>query len=567
MLRRNIRSVFVLGILVGFNLLILPAARALSEDPSDFPDWFHAFESPVFGPSKSLSESKKEQLLVVRWLSELSDFSYDPGLKDDDVPGECRLKTFKMMRLAVNQTFSTPDYLKACEEHITTGSTSVLGNMYRTLKIHYPLDDNPYVKKIVINLPGNVKLPGLIAMKDTVHPRPWVILRAGIFGNSVDLVAERFLFIQLFEQGPFNILFLDSSTSPETIRLNDRQAVGGLDEGLQTYQVAERLKSPDEPLHRLVTDVHLLAISLGGHGLMMTMMLDQLNTPIIKSAVALCPLLQMGKTFERHEKETGYGMILNFWAWKRLAPLREKVAGISIGNALHDAFQYVRYAYKGPLSMESRLKWPEGLDLKNFDRANDLFPHLQLIKKPIRVLASQKDLLVPFDLNTGALLEEQKKGELKNFEIATLKESYHCTLPGPYAWDEISDLILAQFTGLDESLKRDFVMHEEDLPSTGNSGPISTRLQFHLKAGDSELEVRVGDGSVRIPIDNLGWATVGRVRSDAEALLLIRWARHNIELVAGEEGRLKLRWRIPTPLLETADVSATVWRHLERMSD
>src|SRR5205085_1851106 len=106
----------------------------------------------------------------------------------------------------------------------------------RSLMISLPIEEHPFLRRVFLKLPNGFKLPGLLALKDTTARRPLIVFRAGIFGNSLDVMGERFLLIQIFEQSGFNVLMLDSLVSPEAIEMNTMYTAGGFDEGLQNYQ-------------------------------------------------------------------------------------------------------------------------------------------------------------------------------------------------------------------------------------------------------------------------------------------------------------------------------------------
>lgn len=523
------------------------------QDPLKASDWIKAFESPFMTMN---DQARSEQLTVLRWIYESPWLTFDAGLDKERIPDACQFRNFVALRAqgaaaagSADLGALTTQYLAQCETEIANGPKDLLRNLYRTLFIRFAVENNPYVRRVVFHLPNGYRQPGLIALKDDRHRRPWLILRAGILGNSVDVQAERFVLLQLFEQGPFNVIFLDSMTSAETIKLNEKLSVGGLDEGLQNYQIARQLRDPAEPLSRLVGDIHLMAISMGGHGLFMSMILNEVNPPLFKSAVGLCPMVQFRETFSGHERSPWSFWGMNLYASFRMSPLMKRIPGIRRSWFLPDAFAWVRDHYQGPLTDDGQVQFPEGFPKTDFMKGNEILPYVPLIRTPVSVFATVKDDLVPYAINTGVLLQLPERNPA--VQIHPLQESFHCSFPGAYSWSQMGDLLKAQFFGAEplEDLEG-FARQTRPLPASLAGQAIDADLDFELQDQDRFLKARVRatDGaemSVDIPIDDLGWGTIGRVRNETEARTLTRWANANIHLITTDEGHLALTWPVP----------------------
>ncbi|MBX3018683.1 MAG: hypothetical protein KF767_12390 [Bdellovibrionaceae bacterium] len=505
-------------------------------------------------------KASSEQLKVLRWIYESPWLTFDAGLDDEKISAACEFRNFEAIYGAHGAAETaaggqalvdlTADYLAKCEKEIATGPKDLARNLYRTLFIRFAVENNPYFRRVIFNLPNGYRQPGLIALKDDKHRRPWLILRAGILGNSVDIQAERFILLQLFEQGPFNVIFLDSMTSAETIKLNEKLSVGGLDEGLQNYQIARRLKDPAEPLSRLVGDIHLMALSMGGHGLFMAMILNELNPPVFKSAVGLCPMVQFQETFSGHERSPLSFLGMNLYASFRMSPLMKRIPNIRRSWFLPDAFAYVRDGYQGPLTDDGSVKFPEGLPKADFLRGNVLLPYIKTIRHPVSVFATKKDDLVPFAINTGMLMELPEKNP--DVRIYPLEESFHCSFPGAYSWAQMGELLKAQFFGARslESGVPGFRRQTWPVPQLESGQVVNAKVKFELRDQDQFLTAKIttAEGTevaTQIPIDALAWGTIGRVRNETEARTLARWAQQNIHLSATEDGHLALAWPVP----------------------
>ena len=457
--------------------------------------------------------------------------SYDVGLKSSDlVRKDCHWESFKAENLNLSLKDLTLSYLEKCEEALRLPTWGWPESYYRTMFIRIKVSEHPYMRKVFLRLPNGYQQPGLLALKDTQVRRPLIIFRAGVFGNSIDIQAERHLIMQLFEQAPFNLLFLDSLTSPETVMWNQKYSVGGLDEGLQNYQIARQLLNPDEPLSRLISGIHLLGVSMGGHSLVMSLVLNQFNPKVFKSAMAFCPLIEFKKTFDQHRSTyVGY-FFMNFWAYFRLGNLRDRIPNLSLTRFLTDTFKSISENYQGPLTDDGQVQFPNLPDfsIKNFDQGNDLSRMIPMIQDPVTVFSTQADSLVPFDINFASL-KAQAEGK-PNFNLIELPKGYHCTFPGSYDWDQFSAMVRDQFLLQEKSLSDRHEKMTISLASTTDEIPENAELQFSTSVGSNhilvQLKNRIGEIlSSRVPIEQLDWATAKWVRTETESRALLRWAR------------------------------------------
>lgn len=461
---------------------------------------------------------------------------YDAGLvANDHVPVDCRWERFKHDHRDLEISVLTSKYLESCESQIRSQSWGWWEDYYRTMFVRLKISEHPYLRRVFLRLPNGYQQPALLALKDTTTRRPLIIFRAGIFGNSVDIQAERHLIMQLFEQGPFNLLFLDSATSPETVRWNTVNTAGGLDEGLQNYQIAERLLRPSEPLSKLIDGIHLLGISMGGHSLWMTLALNQVNKPLFKSAVAFCPLVQFEKTFLEHQSHPVDFFLMNFWAYMRLAALRDRWPGLSVGNFLMDAFHILARSYKGPITDDGKVLFPlvEGFRKDDYFSGNNLLPLIRTIRVPVTVFSSEIETLVPYDLNYKVL--EREVSGLPNFHLFALPTGFHCTFPGAYDWDQFSMMVKDQYLERLPELRHRYNQGSVALPVAAAEIPNMPLLSVQAVHGGRTVDVSFQSTTgitvmQQIPIGQLDWGTADYIRSESEARALIRWTRNNLRV-------------------------------------
>ena len=258
---------------------------------------------------------------------------------------------------------------------------------------------------VEFELRSGLRVKGLLALKaETWHPAkqlPLVVIRSGIFSNSSEFLPERFLFIQYFQQMPFHVLLLESPSGSEFVQRNQQLVFGGHEEAQQSEEIAELLKKRLS-FHTL----HLVGVSLGGQGVLASALQQSSQ---FQSVTAFCPLVDLEATRDRHLRE-GWGMkAADFW-------IRERMGQV-------EALRFSDWSA------------PTRSFFEVLDRKKDFWQKNRLalekkFQKPLLVLATVRDSLVPYELNSGRYLIGREDVELLPLQAGT-----HCSLPGAYDWN------------------------------------------------------------------------------------------------------------------------------------
>lgn len=319
--------------------------------------------------------------------------------------------------------------LSDCEPIIQTAFQSQIVNTLMTLSIQLDLKSNPYISSVLFHLPNGTRVGGLLALKGDREPRPLVVLRMGVFSNAHEFFAERSFFIQLFEQSPFHLLLLESTSGTDFVDRNLNFELGGLAEGLQNLYIAKKLKDPTEPVSRLFSEIHLAGISFGGSGVLLANYLNDLQEkPILDSTLGICPMVDIFATFEFHQNGWLRSQVINRWAQGRLKSLSQRLG-------LQERSDFLVALLENQSKNFRALKesdWP-GINLKNiqfvsYRTAND-FRSWQIAQKtPLTLLWTKKDDLVPPALNSE-LIEAGP-----NVSQFVFQQGYHCSLAVAYDW-------------------------------------------------------------------------------------------------------------------------------------
>jgi len=366
---------------------------------------------------------------------------------------KCNSEIWKQ-RQAAGQGFqkfseSLQKYLNECEFEIKTGWDDPFSNTYKTMMSQAEFDPKNYPRgRFVFFHLNGVKLKGFLALKDDQKPRPMVILRLGIFSNSSEFLPERYLFRQLFEQSDFNMLILESNSGQEFLHRNHALAIGGFDEGIQNFQVARLIQERSQPLSRLVSKVHLLGVSFGGHGVLYSALLNDLNRkpkskPVIASVLTMCPLVNYRDTLDVHLSQGVLRWFVEYWAKHRMKMSEAVLPGFDSERILSSLVDRADQKYLGPKS------WARDVVLPSFTReeeirywkANDFWKFYRGIQTPVLIFATEKDPLVLYDLNSKRLKNGYIPLENSQLKVISFSRGYHCSFPGSYMWQPMKNMV------------------------------------------------------------------------------------------------------------------------------
>lgn len=385
----------------------------------------------TWSPSADISKGSK-------LLNESNKINSDNfyGLEILNESYECKIQSFRDALISqLNPESVIKDFWKRCESTWRQEDYNPLTHSQEILRTQFEPTKHPAVRVVEWNLPSKLKVRGLLFFKGPTK-RPLVILRTGIFSQLRTTVAERFLQMQLFEEGPYHVLLLPSTTGADFIKDNHSFTLGGFDEGLQTQEILTYLENPEEPLHKFISKVHLVGISLGGHGILFTHLLEQNNSKsMIDRTLLLCPAVDLQGTFQEQKKDFLTNFLVNRWYSLRLNPLREEL-GILKTEKISDFVDKKISSYEMP-----KINWKfKNLKLpvrsQPFWFLNDFWSWMPSFDfKKTFVIWNKVDPIVPPTLNAKILSSKYNAPESSMME---LPRGLHCSLSTAYQWPLIS---------------------------------------------------------------------------------------------------------------------------------
>lgn len=381
-------------------------------------DFFQTLNSEhlkIFSRTETLSyESQLHSLSQkgLTWLPKLPLLS-----EDDKKENPCSIARYKddLLKSSLSNELIYK-YWNECESKWRLNTFNPLTQAQQILRTDYEPALLPSVRMIQWTLENKIKLRGFLFLKGPVK-RPLVIVRPGIFSHLKTSMAEKFILMQLFDEGPFHILFLPGNTSKDYIVDNHKFALGGEIEGEQTFEVVRQLSNTSEPLNQWINKINFVGISMGGHGLLKTHSLIQASPSmtdknnLIGKTILLCPLVNLESTMKLQDKNPLFTFLLNLWFKLRLNALRTEL-GLSEDESLME--------YKKRITTDYKESSPDWLSTKDF--------------KNMLIIGTQLDPIIPPEYNFKPLLSKIDSESKSLF----LPRGFHCSLPTSYQWSALS---------------------------------------------------------------------------------------------------------------------------------
>ena len=460
-------------------------------------------------------------------------------------------------------------YFLDCAAELATKENGSFSNFITMMTMKYAPQEHPFLHRIVINLPGDIKIKGLLGLKGDYRRRPLVVVRLGIFSSVEDFKPERAWMMMLFEQAPFNVLFVENMSSPDFVANNSQFSFGGYDEGIQNIQIARILKSPEEPISRLVSSIHMVGVSLGGHGVLFASLLNKFNSlpnsPLIQSFTALCPVVNLKPNMMSLTKEGMKSALVDLWSRQRLKGLELKIPDlVTFDNFsfLSKAVSEVARTYRGGISYVSSVRLPPGMkDEKNFWGLNDFWPHYRDVREPVLIYATKNDPAGPFEQNSQKIKNESMRIESKNIRVVELEHGIHCTLPAAYDWFSISTLLQSYILSHAPSFEMQMQSLNLDLDDVEWQVFLGQQIQLVFKVKppskkDSFVVVAVTlrngrdeskELKLSLPLSQLDFKFRNPELSDSEKEMIVRWLNQNLNIKIISEGKkfiLRASWPV-----------------------
>ena len=188
-------------------------------------------------------------------------------------------------------------FLNRCGGYLSrNASPSLVAQLKADGSLVYNYADVKGFEDLWIEGVDHMRIHGHLLMKPVRNtPRPLVLFQCGIHCDTHS-ANFRLMAMNFFDEGPFHILMLPSSSGVEFSRNNKTIRVGGADEGRQLMAVAKFVQSPAFKYRDQVSRVHVVGTSLGGHAALYASLYNSFDSlpdgkPVVSSFFVGCPVV------------------------------------------------------------------------------------------------------------------------------------------------------------------------------------------------------------------------------------------------------------------------------------
>lgn len=334
--------------------------------------------------------------------------------------GDCSPVTLKQKLFLTTPSSPADDNLEReiqaqwdrCETQWRNNAYSPWTQTQQILRTDFEPSQHPEVRMIQWTFKNNSRLRGYLFFKGGPEKKPLVIFRTGIFSHLRSAVAERFLMMMLFEEGPFHLLLLPSSSGADYIENNHQIGFGDESEHEQTSEILDQIQNREEPLNHSISRIHLVGMSLGNYGLFLTNARERKKpSSLIGRSLFLCPAIDLKSSFNQITQNRLKEFILRLWFYLRLSSQKE----LFLPSLQDSVFDFIQTKVN-----------------QNPNTLINLLPHYDFTHSLI--MWTQLDPVLPSEYN--AKIFNQFKASSSH--LLEFPRGLHCSLPTAYQWPMIS---------------------------------------------------------------------------------------------------------------------------------
>lgn len=373
------------------------------------------------------------------------------------VPPECRPEVLeqkiKQQRPSAAQFGDwVQDYFNRCGELLNAHATGGLLGLIDFAVASYPFLENSQIKPMQFKFPDGRLVNGFIGVKDD-HPRPWVIYKCGVFCSAeANAASLKNFMIHLFDQSPFNVIFVGNRTGTDFIKANKRFNFGGYFEHQDFIDLSRWLRD-ESPYAHLVSSVHVVAVSLAGSAAFLTeQRLSADGSPqraLIQSVTSLCAVSDLRPTVENMYANSLKGFIFSRLTWQNLKSVRGSLAGAEdlLGGDQPDSRRFpsllgqLATRYIGDDILGVMADQPAIEKEKAFWERSQYSAYKHKAPLPLFIWASEDDSVVDYHINTGKLMSVKPKAVDPNLAIVGVPRGEHCGFATAYGYPVVATML------------------------------------------------------------------------------------------------------------------------------
>lgn len=482
------------------------------------------------------------------------------------VEPQCDARTLERGMLAAKSSAGTAafvrEYFKTCGDYIGRGLSSPLISLARAslLREDYRAASAPIDLRFIDS--HGFKIRGQLFLKADKRPRPLVIFNGGLQSDIGDPPVTMAM-MYLFEEGPFNVLTLGSTTGHDFESDNETLSFGGYQEGRQLIEMARYVRQHKEISSR-VSSIHVIGVSLGGHGALYASLFNRYlgEGKLVSSFLAGCPVVNLESSVR--QLYTGGGLVGRV-AHSRLfeqigelahkipvlgkliegRPRREKLYEVLSEQALEVYRDFTRDESLRPYPYQR--VWVDRVE-KLWD-VNNFLKVQHLVQSPTLIFSSANDPVVRTEENTARLAALTNRSAA--IQIVPLPKGGHCDLWAAYGWETMGTLWRSWVLSHSPELlsRRRLERRSVAFPPayTPSRSEFIRYITWEAKRGEDVARLyfsfnrpansKKNEGSLKFRLEDIGISQ--KPSNKAQAERLTRFLNRNVFVTGSESGAMK----------------------------
>lgn len=373
----------------------------------------------------------------------LSDISpgCDPRRFEDSVVGK---------KISNKQYYSiAKKYFEKCGAELSAHGSKGLMGLLKFSYVNYSFLQNPLIRKLQIKV-GGATIPAILALKADPRPRPFVIVRCGVFCSAEEGTSMKSFMMHLFDQSPFNVLLLANQTGEDYVTTNGKVSMGGWTEGYENMEVGKWLMEKSEYRDR-ISSLHMMGISLGGNGAVIgaafndKYYLDN-GRKIFNSVTAICPVVTLRPTLEYLYSNGLVGVVFSEMTRKHFKTTRyaiKDVPELLTDDKIPWAARSMP-AFIGTLGSTALNKRGVASTPESFFKDNNFWNLKDEVKTPLMLWASKDDIVVNEKINTAVVGSHDVYEKSDYVGAISVPYGTHCAFSTAYG-NQASAALLRSF--------------------------------------------------------------------------------------------------------------------------
>lgn len=373
-------------------------------------------------------------------------FSTSPsGLPGRASRSDCSALAFEELSIYLEKNGASSELLQQrftdCEKHLRRFSSPDFFKILRFAAVSYHLQKHNLIREVRLQIAGGPGRKALLGLKQ--GKRPLVVYQCGLFCDIYGL-ESKIMMMHLYDGMPFHVLLVGSVSGTEFVSENSTLSLGGFDEALQLMELFKILRDPQEPISKFVSSIHLVGSSLGSHSVLYSALYSSyMQDPPIKSATALCPVVDYKAAVAHLSEGKGYAGEMGSIAWGMLQENFSKSSDSAVRamadwelNRMPEAVEEAGFR-KFPLlgHLPAPLDTFQVRSKEDFWSLGRFSQFAHLIKIPTFAWAAEDDPIVLPEQNLKTLKPSEK------IRILTSQTGSHCLWSSYYGWDLVTSLI------------------------------------------------------------------------------------------------------------------------------